>query len=41
MVEEEMEKREVVQQDAGDREGWRRKAVLVNPQRGQFARIIN
>ena len=33
MVEEDMKKRGVVQQDAGDREGWRRRAVkgLANP----------
>ena len=33
MVEEDMKKRGVVQQDAGDRKGWRRKAVkeLGNP----------
>ena len=33
MVEEDMKKRGVVQQDAGDREGWRGRAVkgLVNP----------
>ena len=27
VVEEDMKKRGVVQQDAGDREGWRRRAV--------------
>ena len=33
VVEEDMKKRGVVEQDAGDREGWRRRAVkgLVNP----------
>ena len=33
VVEEDMKKREVVQQDAGDREGWRWRAVkgLANP----------
>ena len=33
VVEEDMKKRGVVQQDAGDREGWRRRAVkgLANP----------
>ena len=33
VVEEDMQKRGVVQQDAGDREGWRRRAVkgLANP----------
>ena len=33
MVKEDMKKRGVVQQDAGDREGWRRRAVkrLANP----------
>ena len=33
VVEEDMEKRGVVQQDAGNREGWRRRAVkgLANP----------
>ena len=39
-----MKKRGVVQQDAGDREGWRRRAVkgLANPRwQGKFARIIN
>ena len=43
MVEEDMKKRGVVQQDAGDREGWRRRAVngLANPRwPGKFARII-
>ena len=40
----EEDKRGVVQQDAGDREGWRRRAVkgLANPhQLGKFTRIIN
>ena len=27
VIEEDMKKRRVVQQDAGDREGWRRRAV--------------
>ena len=33
VVEDDMKKREVVQQDAGDREGWRRRTVkgLANP----------
>ena len=33
VVKEDMKKRRVVQQDAGDREGWRRRAVkgLANP----------
>jgi len=37
MVEEDMKKREVVQQDAGDREGWRRRVVkgLANPASGE------
>ena len=44
MVEEDMKKRKVVQQDAGDREGWRRREVkgLVKPHKwGKFAGIIN
>ena len=44
VVEEDMKKRGVVQQDAGDREGWRRRVVkgLANPVLGvKFARIIN
>ena len=37
MIEEDMRKRGVVQQDAGDREGWRRRAVklLANPASGE------
>ena len=37
VVEEDMKKRGVVQQDAGDREGWRRRVVkgLANPSRGE------
>ena len=37
VVEEDMKKRGVVQQDAGDRESWRRTAVkgLANPASGQ------
>ena len=31
VVEEDMEKRGVVQQDAGNREGWRRRAVKGQP----------
>ena len=38
MVEEDMKKRGVVQQDAGHREGWRRRAVKGL---GKFVRIIN
>ena len=44
VVEEDMEKRGVVQQDAGDREGWRKRAVkgLANSHlQGKFTRIIN
>ena len=44
MVEEDMRKRGVVQQDAVDKEGWRRRAVkgLAKPhQWGKFAGIIN
>ena len=44
VVEQGMKKRGVVQQDAGDREGWRRRVMkgLANPRyRGKFARIIN
>ena len=44
VIEDDMRKSGVVQQDAGDREGWRRKAVkgLANPRwRGKFTRIIN
>ena len=44
MVEEDMKKRGVVQQDAGDKEGWRRRVVngLAKPRyQGKFARIIN
>jgi len=43
VVEEGVKKREVVQLDAGDREGWRRRAVkgLANPRwQGKFARTI-
>ena len=39
-----MKKRGVVQKDAEDREGWRRRAMkgLANPcEWGKFARIIN
>ena len=43
VVEEDMKKRGVVQQDAEDREGWRRAVKgLANPRlRGKVARIIN
>ena len=44
VVEANMKKKGVVQQDAGDREGWRRRAVkgLANPHwREEFSRIIN
>ena len=39
MVEEDMKKRLVVQQDAGDRKGWRRRAVkgLANPTSGKIS----
>ena len=43
VVEEDMKKRGVVQQEAGYREGWRRRAVkgLAKPcKQGKFARII-
>ena len=44
VVEKDMKKKVVVQQDAGNKEGWRRRAVkeLANPrQREKFARTIN
>ena len=45
VVEEDMKKREVVQQNAGDREGWRRRASSERTGQphswGKFARIIN
>ena len=43
VVEEDMKKRGVVQQDAGNREGWKRAVKgLANPRyQGKFIRIIN
>ena len=44
MVGEGMKKRGVVQQDAEDRKGWRRRAMkgLANPHKwGKFTRILN
>ena len=45
VVEKDMKKRGVVQQDAGDREGWRRRRAVKGLAKscalGKFARIIN